>query len=239
MNRLSCASAVKKQSLNPVRCFRLSPKPELAGIAENLWIRSSDTVHFAANGFDESRDISALKEHLQNSINQKMERHMVLVAPQIHWNTGNIGRTCLATGAFLHLIKPLGFSLDSREVQRAGLDYWENVNLTLWDDFDELLKEMAPQQDEMIIFSKRGAKPFWSMTCTSRLFLVFGSETHGLPEEILSRFSDSTYYIPITADIRSLNLSTAAGIALYESLRLAKPFHAWAPRSLSGYQPKP
>ena len=159
--------------------------------------------------------------------NEKAERHVVLVAPEIHWNTGNIGRTCLATGAFLHLIQPLGFSLESREVKRAGLDYWESVKLTVWDDFDNFLKGMTPQAGEIAVFSKRGAKPFWSIPSPERLFLVFGSETRGLPAAIQNRYSTVTYYIPITSQIRSLNLSTAAGIALYESLRFVKPFHAW------------
>ena len=162
-----------------------------------------------------------------NTHERKLERHVVLVAPEIHWNTGNIGRTCLATGAFLHLIKPLGFSLDSREVQRAGLDYWENVKLTLWNDFDEFLKKIAPQDGEVAVFSKRGAKSFRTMPSAKRLFLVFGSETRGLAEELLDRYAKATYYIPITAETRSLNLSTAAGIALYESLRSAEPFHGW------------
>jgi tRNA (cytidine/uridine-2'-O-)-methyltransferase len=152
---------------------------------------------------------------------------VVLIAPEIHWNTGNIGRTCLATGAFLHLVKPLGFSLDSRELKRAGLDYWEKVKLTVWDDFDILLDQMNPRDGEVAVFSKRGAKPFWSMISPRRLFLVFGSETRGLPENILQQYAKATYYIPITSEIRSLNLSTAAGIALYESLRAANPFHAW------------
>ena len=158
---------------------------------------------------------------------RRLERHVVLLAPEIPWNTGNIGRTCLATDAFLHLIKPLGFSLDSRELKRAGLDYWEKVKLTVWDDFDIFLAEMAPQEGEVAVFSKRGAKPFWSMVCPRRLFLVFGSETRGLPANILHRYAAATYHIPITSQIRSLNLSSAAGIALYESLRLANPFHGW------------
>jgi tRNA (cytidine/uridine-2'-O-)-methyltransferase len=164
----------------------------------------------------------------QNSMGQQLERHVVLVAPEIHWNTGNIGRTCLATGAFLHLIKPLGFSLDSREVRRAGLDYWQNVNLTIWDDFDKFMVKMAPQLGEMAVFSKRGAKSFWTMPLARRLFLVFGSETRGLAEALLKRYSTCTYHIPISAEIRSLNLSTAAGIALYESLRSAELFHGWS-----------
>ena len=154
-----------------------------------------------------------------------LERHVVLVAPEIHWNTGNIGRTCLATDAWLHLVKPLGFSLESREVKRAGLDYWENVKLAVWDNFDDFLVNTAPQHDEVAVFSKKGSKSFWSMTRPRRLFLIFGSETRGLPENILRKYADATYHIPITSDIRSLNLSTAAGIALYESLRTVKPFH--------------
>lgn len=160
---------------------------------------------------------------------RQFERHVVLVAPEIHWNTGNIGRTCLATGSFLHLIKPLGFSLESREVQRAGLDYWGKVKLALWNDFDQFLEKMSPRDGEVAVFSKKGAKSFWNVPAANRLFLVFGSETRGLAKEILQRYSDSTYHIPISSETRSLNLSTAAGIALYESLRLAKPFHAWAP----------
>ena len=104
-----------------------------------------------------------LNHQLQNSDGRSLERHIVLVAPEIHWNTGNIGRTCLATGTYLHLIKPLGFSLASREVQRAGLDYWDNVQLRLWEDFSGFESKMAPHQDEVAVFSKKGAVPFWSM----------------------------------------------------------------------------
>lgn len=170
---------------------------------------------------------SKLKKSRLNIIGHQLERHVVLVAPEIHWNTGNIGRTCLAADAYLHLVRPLGFSLDSREVKRAGLDYWQHVKLTLWDNFSDFLAEMAPQAGEVAVFSKRGSKSFWNMDRPRRLFLVFGSETRGLPANILRKFSDSTYHIPITSDIRSLNLSTAAGIALYESLRAAEPFHQW------------
>lgn len=149
------------------------------------------------------------------------------MAPEIHWNTGNIGRTCLATGAFLHLIKPLGFSLESRQVKRAGLDYWEDVNLTVWDSFDALHSKMSPQKGEVAVFSKIGPKPFWNMPAPPRLFLIFGSETKGLPEAIFQKYPDAVYHIPIAAKTRSLNLSTATGIALYESLRAANPIHAW------------
>jgi len=155
------------------------------------------------------------------------ERHVVLVAPQIHWNTGNIGRTCLAADACLHLIKPLGFSLEDRNVKRAGLDYWRKVKLTVWESLDDLMDAMQPAGGEVAVFSKTGARPFWFMPSPSKLFLIFGSETQGLPESVLVRFRHSSYFIPITAQTRSLNLSTAVGIALYESLRHAAPFHAW------------
>ena len=159
----------------------------------------------------------------------RLERHVVLVAPEIHWNTGNIGRTCVATDSSLHLIRPLGFSLEGREVRRAGLDYWEKVKLAVWDNFGEFLEKQAPQKGEVALFSKRGSKSLWSMGRPKRQFLVFGSETRGLPENILQQFSDTTYHIPITSETRSLNLSTAAGIALYESLRTSRPFHDWPP----------
>lgn len=147
------------------------------------------------------------------------ERHVVLVAPEIHWNTGNIGRTCLGAGARLHLIHPLGFSLDSRQVKRAGLDYWSRVSPGIWDSFDAFCEALDPADGEMVLFSKGGERVFWKMPARRRMFLVFGSETGGLPEAILSRYPRACYRIPINGEIRSLNLSTAAGIALYESIR--------------------
>ncbi len=165
---------------------------------------------------------------LQNEASEEIERHIVLVSPDVHWNTGNIGRTCLGADASLHLIKPLGFSLEEKEVKRAGLDYWHKVRLSVWNDFDCFINSMSPEEHEIGLFTKKASKPFWTMPSSKRFFLVFGSETKGLPESILSMYRHSTYYIPITGEIRSLNLSTAAGIAVYESLRTAKPFHAWS-----------
>lgn len=147
------------------------------------------------------------------------ERHVVLVAPEIHWNTGNIGRTCLGAGARLHLIRPLGFSLDSRQVKRAGLDYWQRVSPGIWESFEAFCQALGPAEHEMVLFTKRGARVFWEMQPCRRMFLVFGSETQGLPDTILARYPRACYRIPISSEIRSLNLSTAAGIALYESLR--------------------
>jgi tRNA (cytidine/uridine-2'-O-)-methyltransferase len=158
------------------------------------------------------------------------ERHIVLVAPEVHWNTGNIGRTCLGADAYLHLIEPLGFSLDDKHVRRAGLDYWHRVKLSVWENFNAFVKSMSPEHEEIVLLAKLGEKIFWEMPRSKRLFLVFGSETKGLPKHILSAYS--TYHIPITSEIRSLNLSTAAGIVLYESLRDVPPSHGWKPASV-------
>jgi len=158
---------------------------------------------------------------------KNFERHVVLVSPEIHWNTGNIGRTCLGTDSSLHLIRPLGFSLGAKEVKRAGLDYWHKIRLTIWESFPEFMEGMGPQQGEVAAFSKTGSIPFWQLPARDRLFLVFGSETKGLPASILSMFKDKVYHIPTTTGIRSLNLSTSVGIALYESLRSCMPAHGW------------
>ncbi len=147
------------------------------------------------------------------------ERHVVLVAPEVHWNTGNIGRTCLGTGAFLHLIQPLGFSLEGKEVKRAGLDYWPRVKLSVWDDFSSFQEALIPRPSEVVLLSKNGKRPFWQMPAPKRLFLIFGSETKGLPKIIFQKYPDQSFKIPINDQIRCLNLSTSVGIALYESLR--------------------
>ena len=167
-----------------------------------------------------------------------VERHVVLVAPEIHWNTGNIGRTCLGSGAHLHLIEPLGFSLSAQQVKRAGLDYWHRVKLNIWRDFEGFHRQMRVAEEEVVLFSKSGAKPFWTMPFGRRLFLIFGSETKGLPETILSGYPGRSYYIPITSAIRSLNLSTAVGITLYESMRFCAPTHAYGNTPVTWFQRK-
>jgi len=170
--------------------------------------------------------LSEIKDCPENHT-KNFERHVVLVTPEVHWNTGNIGRTCLGVGAFLHLIKPLGFSLESRQIKRAGLDYWHKVRLSVWENFEAFIKEMKPQKAEIAAYAKNGKKSFLTMPHGDRLFLIFGSETRGLSESILSMYKDETYHIPISGEIRCLNLSTAVGIALYESIRDKNPFHAW------------
>lgn len=158
------------------------------------------------------------------------ERHVVLMAPEVHWNTGNIGRTCLGAGAFLHLIKPLGFSLGSKEVKRAGLDYWHNVKLSVWEDYTAFVSAMNPRNEELVFFSKTGRQSVFHLPSADRLFLVFGSETKGLPSLFLTENKERLYHIPITCDIRSLNLSTAVGIALYQSLKETDFGNGWTVR---------
>jgi len=152
---------------------------------------------------------------------------VVLVEPEVHWNTGNAGRTCLGANAALHLVQPLGFSLDSRHLKRAGLDYWPRVNLSVWESFDQFRDGMTPDPEEVCLFTKLAPRTFRRMPVKRRLFLVFGSETRGLAPGILDRYPDAHYHIPISRDIRSLNLSTTVGIALYESLRDTETRHAW------------
>ncbi|HJQ36962.1 MAG TPA: tRNA (cytidine(34)-2'-O)-methyltransferase [Thermoanaerobaculia bacterium] len=149
-----------------------------------------------------------------------MPLHVVLVHPEIHWNTGNAGRSCLAAGATLHLIEPLGFSLDEREVRRAGLDYWQFVDLRLWPDWASFEREL-PHLGEPFFFSTKGTQPYWDARFPGDdAVLIFGRETGGLPNEILTRYRERVLTIPMhSTHVRSLNLSTCVGIALYEVLR--------------------
>jgi tRNA (cytidine/uridine-2'-O-)-methyltransferase len=159
----------------------------------------------------------------------KVDRHVVLFNPEVHWNTGNIGRTCLGVGATLHLIEPLGFSLTSKAVRRAGLDYWQRVDLKVWENWEAFGASQKPLPVEMALLSKNGSRPFWEMAPARRQFLIFGSESTGLPASIRSRYPQNTYHIPISRQIRCLNLSTAVGIVLYESLRASGVVHEWRP----------
>ena len=150
-----------------------------------------------------------------------MAIHVVLVHPEIHWNTGNAGRTCLATGATLHLIEPLGFSLDEREVKRAGLDYWEHVDVRVWSHWTAFEQEM-PRLGAAYFFSTKATQLLWDAPLGSpeNVVLVFGRETGGLPEEIHERYADRFVAMPILSPlVRSLNLSTSVAIAVYETLR--------------------
>ena len=150
-----------------------------------------------------------------------MALHVVLVHPEIHWNTGNAGRTCLAVGATLHLIEPLGFSLDDRAVKRAGLDYWEHVDVRVWPSWDAFEKEL-PTFGEAYFFSTKAARLLWDapLGAPDSVVLVFGRETGGLPDDLHLRYHDRFLAMPILSPlVRSLNLSTSVAIAAYEVLR--------------------
>jgi tRNA (cytidine/uridine-2'-O-)-methyltransferase len=147
--------------------------------------------------------------------------HVVLVHPEIHWNTGNAGRTCLATGATLHLIEPLGFSLDEKQVKRAGLDYWVHVDLRVWPNWDTFERELA-SLGRPFFFSTKATKQFWDAPLggPGDVVLIFGRETGGLAPEIHENYRDNFVTMPIVSPlVRSLNLSTSVGIAIYEVLR--------------------
>lgn len=147
--------------------------------------------------------------------------HVVLVHPEIHWNTGNAGRTCLAVGATLHLIEPLGFSLDDRAVKRAGLDYWEHVDVRVWPDWGAF-ERVLPTFGEPYFFSTKATRLLWNvpLCAPDGVVLVFGRETGGLPDELHSRYGNRFLAIPMVSPlVRSLNLSTSVGIAVYEVLR--------------------
>jgi tRNA (cytidine/uridine-2'-O-)-methyltransferase len=147
--------------------------------------------------------------------------HVVLVHPEIHWNTGNAGRTCLAAGATLHLVQPLGFSLDQREVRRAGLDYWEHVDLRLWPGWTEFERDL-PSLGEPFFFSTKATRLYWDapLGMAPDVVLIFGRETGGLPADLHARYRERFVTMPMHSPrIRSLNLSTSVGIAVYEVLR--------------------
>ena len=145
--------------------------------------------------------------------------NVVLIEPEIPWNTGNIGRTCLGAGAKLHLVGRLGFHLDDQQVQRAGLDYWEKVDPvrhSTWEKFLESLPPNAP----LFFLSTKGQKAYWDAVFPEGSYLVFGKETAGFPPHFYDLYKERLYKIPQQEeDIRSLNLSTAVGIVLFEAVR--------------------
>jgi tRNA (cytidine/uridine-2'-O-)-methyltransferase len=150
-----------------------------------------------------------------------MSIHVVLVHPEIHWNTGNAGRTCLAAGATLHLIEPLGFSLDERQVRRAGLDYWKHVDRRVWPDWPAFERAL-PALGDAYFFSTKARRPVWDapLGAPADIVLIFGRETGGLPTALHERFSERFVTLPmLSRHVRSLNLSTSVGIAVYEVLR--------------------
>lgn len=143
--------------------------------------------------------------------------NIVLHQPEIPQNTGNIARTCAATGAALHLIRPLGFEIDDRKLKRAGLDYWHHLDITYYDDEADFFAKNPDA--EIYYFSTKAPRAYTEVTYPERVFLMFGCETRGLPEPLLARNPERTVRIPMRNGLRSLNLSNSAAIAVYEALR--------------------
>jgi tRNA (cytidine/uridine-2'-O-)-methyltransferase len=143
--------------------------------------------------------------------------NVVLVEPEIPPNTGNIGRLCLAAGSTLHLVKPLGFSIDDRELKRAGLDYWKEVDVQLWDSFAEL-RRSCESTARFFLLTTKSNRAYYDVNFRPGDFLVFGRETKGLPEPLLAENPGELLTIPMKGT-RSLNLATAVGIVLFEAMR--------------------
>jgi tRNA (cytidine/uridine-2'-O-)-methyltransferase len=146
--------------------------------------------------------------------------HVVLYQPQIPANTGNIARTCAGTDTSLHLIRPLGFSTDDKQLKRAGLDYWENVKIHYYDSLEEFFERNAG--GEFYYLTKFGEQPHSSFDYSdqdSEIFFIFGRETTGLPKDLIQENMDRCLRIPMTDKVRSLNLSNTAAILVYEALR--------------------
>ena len=147
--------------------------------------------------------------------------NVVLVEPEIPPNTGNVGRLCLATGSTLHLVKPLGFSLDDRQLKRAGLDYWKDVDVKVWDSLPALIKSKS-RPGRYLFVTTKAKRPYWNVRFEQGDFLVFGRETKGLPESLLQDNAENCITIPMRGT-RSLNLATAVAIILFEAVRQQQP----------------
>lgn len=143
--------------------------------------------------------------------------NLVLVEPEIPQNTGNIARTCAATGASLHLVKPLGFAIDDRKLKRAGLDYWHLLDITYYDGLDDFFERT--KGGSYFFFSTKGRHRHSDVTYPDNCYLLFGKETRGLPEHVLLQHPNETLRIPMIDEARSLNLSNSVAIAAYEVLR--------------------
>ena len=143
--------------------------------------------------------------------------NIVLVEPEIPQNTGNVSRTCAATHSVLHLVRPLGFEISDRTLKRAGLDYWQYLDVRYYDSFDELVAKNAGAN--FYYLSTKGKIVYSDAKFKDGDFLVFGKESHGLPEPLLKANYDRTLRIPMWEDLRSLNLSNSVALTLYEALR--------------------
>ncbi len=185
-----------------------------------LWVAPGE-IDPATLAFDSTRAaIARYRDRLlQPALPVHHALHVVLVEPEIHWNTGNAGRTCLAAGARLHLVEPLGFALDERELRRAGLDYWERVEPRVWPGWDAL-EAALPSLGEPFFASPDAGRLYWDVHYPERTVLVFGRESVGLPAALRERYRERLLRLPMhDPALRSVNLSTCVGVLLYEVLR--------------------
>ena len=150
-----------------------------------------------------------------------MKLNIVLVEPEIPQNTGNIARTCAAIGAKLHLVYPLGFSISEKQVKRAGLDYWDKLDIEEHNTFNDFLEKYNPEEHDMFFVTTKGKKVYSEVNYSNfdKVFLLFGKETKGLPEDILKKYINKTIRIPMRETIRSLNLSNSVAIVAYDVFR--------------------
>jgi len=144
--------------------------------------------------------------------------NLVLVHPQIPNNTGAIGRLCVNTGTTLHLIKPIGFDIDEKAVRRAGLDYWHKLDLHVWENLDEFFAQNEKAKEGYFATTKTD-RPYFEASFEEDCFIFFGSETKGIPAEVLEKYSEQCITIPMTKEGRSLNLAISTGIVLYEAIK--------------------
>ncbi len=152
-----------------------------------------------------------------------MKLNIVLVEPEIPQNTGNIARTCAAIGAKLHLVHPLGFSISEKQVKRAGLDYWDKVEIEEHENFEKFLEKYKPEEHNMYFVTTKGKHVYSDVNYSEmqEVFALFGKETKGLPEDILVKYIDKTIRIPMREGLRSLNLSNSVAIVAYDIFRQA------------------
>lgn len=153
-----------------------------------------------------------------------MKLNIVLVEPEIPQNTGNIARTCAAIGAKLHLVHPLGFSISEKQVKRAGLDYWDKLDIEEHMSFTKFLEKYKPEENNMFFITTKGKKCYSDIDYSKfdEIFVLFGKETKGLPEDTLKKYLDKTARIPMRETLRSLNLSNSVAIVAYEIFRQNK-----------------
>lgn len=150
--------------------------------------------------------------------------NIVLLEPEIAANTGNIGRTCCATGTRLHLIEPMGFRVNDKTLKRAGLDYWDKLDVTIYDCYEDFLEQNPKAREKMYMATTKSKQDYTEVSYEPDAYIMFGKESAGIPEEILVESEEAAIRIPMNENIRSLNLSNSVAIVLYEALRQNKFF---------------